>query len=251
MNLDRTTIATSPGLPINLLIRSLDPGDLRLLTPHLKRVRFVPADMVMSPDLALTHMIFPETLLIGFRESWGIGTGTQIGMVGREGMVGWPLLLGTDHSALTGIVELHGGTALVLDARTLKTACKLSDSLRDSLMRYVHNFMAQLANTIVSNASDPIERRIARWLLMVHDRIDEDGFAVTHEHMSSALSVRRASVTDSLHILEGDGLLRCMRGRIFIRDRERLEQLAGPSYGNVEAHYARHIGPLARTRQAN
>lgn len=247
MVFDRTTHATSPGQHVNLLIRSLNPGDLRLLTPHLERIRFGAGGVVMSPDIAVTHMIFPETLLVAFRENRGTGTSAEIGMVGREGMVGWPLLLGTDHSAFFGVAQLNGGTALAIGAGRLKAACMLSETLKDSLLRYVHNFMTQLANTIVSNASDPIERRMARWLLMVHDRIDEDGFAITHGHVSNALSVRRASITDCLHILEGEGVVRSLRGRILIRDRAALEQLAGISYGDVEAHYKRHIGPLART----
>jgi CRP-like cAMP-binding protein len=187
-------------------------------------------------------------LLVGFREGSGQSASAQIGMVGREGMIGWPLLLGSDHSPLLGVAQLHGGTALAIDAHRLKQAGALSETLKDGLLRFVHNFMAQLANTIVSNAADPIERRMARWLLMVHDRVEEDAFGLTHDHVSSALHVRRASVTDCLHILEGDGLLRCMRGRIVIRDRERLQTLAGDSYGSVEAHYAREIGPLARPR---
>ncbi|RYY27606.1 MAG: Crp/Fnr family transcriptional regulator [Sphingomonadales bacterium] len=251
MTFDRTTCSVSPGSHINLLIRSLNPGDLRLLAPHLERISISGGETVISPDTPLTRMLFPETLLVGFREASGVGLSTQIGMVGREGLVGWPLLLGTDQSALLGFAQLHDGTALAIDAKKLKAACRVSETLKDSLLRYVHNFMAQLANTIVSNASDPIERRMARWLLMLHDRIDEDAFSVTHDHISSALSVRRASVTDCLHIMEGEGLLRCMRGRLAIRDRERLKQLAGTSYGSVEAHYARHIGPPVRMVQAD
>jgi CRP-like cAMP-binding protein len=247
MVFDRTAPKVPPGAPVNLLMRSLSPGDLRLLSAHLERVRFGGGEILVSPDIALTRVIFPEVLLVAFREGSGMRASPEIGMVGREGMIGWPLLLGSDRTALRGIAQLHGGTGLAIDAHRLRQLCALSETLKDGLLRFVHIFMTQLAGTIVSNASDPIERRMARWLLMIHDRIGEDGFDLTHDHVSSALGVRRASVTDCLHILEGEGLLRCMRGRITIRDRARLEQLAGSSYGGVEAHYARDIGPLLRS----
>ncbi|UZK67678.1 Crp/Fnr family transcriptional regulator [Sphingomonas sp. M1-B02] len=230
----------------NLLLRSLAPGDLRLLAPHLKRISFGPGERVASPQEQLDQLLFPESLLVTYHEPRIADDRAHVGMVGREGMVGWPLLLGGDRSSFLAIAQLQGGTALSIRKHILLEACRISASLSPALLRYVHNFMMQLACTIVSNASDPIERRVVRWLLMMHDRTPEDVLPLTHDHVSSALNVRRASVTDCFHILEGEGLLRCMRGRIAIRDRAGLQALAGDSYGMVEGHYARDIGPFGR-----
>ncbi|AQR74408.1 hypothetical protein BXU08_12770 [Sphingomonas sp. LM7] len=228
----------------NLLIRLLAPADARLLQPHLQRVRFSPGEVVVSPDAPLARLIFPETLMVGFCD--GGRSFAQIGVVGREGIVGWPLLLGSISSPLLGIAQMEGGSGLAIGAERLREACHISASLSSALLRFVHNFMTQMACTIVSNASDPIERRVARWLLMLHDRAGEDTLALTHNHVGNALNVRRASVTDCMHVLEGEGLVRCQRGRIVIRDRARLEELAGDAYGGVEAHYRRDIGPFGR-----
>ncbi|MES2987149.1 MAG: Crp/Fnr family transcriptional regulator [Pseudomonadota bacterium] len=202
-------------------------------------------EVVVSPDAPLTRVIFPGTAIIAMRESRA-GERAHVGMVGREGVVGWPLLLGSDYSPLLGVAQVQGGTGFAIDAPTLLAACHISASLQQSLLRFVHNFMTQMACTIVSNGTDTIERRVARWLLMLHDRSHEDTMALTHDLVSNALNVRRASVTDCLHILEGEGLLRCTRGKIIIRDRARLKELAGSSYGTVEAHYAHEIGPFVR-----
>jgi CRP-like cAMP-binding protein len=245
MPADRTMRSAAQEPCANLLIRLLTPADFRLIQPHLQRVRFSPGEIVVSPDTPLTRLIFPETLTVGFCDSGR--SFAQVGMVGREGIIGWPLLLGADRSMLLSIAQMEGGTGLVIGAERLRETCHISASLSSALLRFVHNFMMQMACTIVSHVSDPIEQRVARWLLMLHDRTSEDTLALTHNHVGNALNVRRASVTDCMHVLEGEGLVRCQRGRIVIRDRARLEQLAGDAYGTVEAHYRRELGPFGRT----
>jgi CRP-like cAMP-binding protein len=243
---NRTTHATPSGQHVNLLLRSLTSTDFRIIAPHLKRIAFGAGEIVIPSQEKLQHILFPETLLITFHEPRIAGGRTHIGMVGREGLAGWSLLLGSDHATFMGVAQLQGGSALCIGAERLIEACQTSPSLNNALLRFVHNFMVQMACTIVSNASDPIERRVARWLLMMHDRVEENVLPFTHDHVSNALNVRRASVTDCFHILEGDGLLRCMRGKIVVRDRAGLTALAGESYGTVEAHYTRAIGPFGK-----
>ena len=243
---DRAGRAASSGTHVNLLLRLLEPADLRLLAPHLHRTRAIAGEILISPEIPITHVLFPETLLVSF----GDASHVELGLVGSEGMIGWPLLLGSDHSPLTGTVALQGGTTMAIHADRLLEACHISASLNRGLLRFVHVFMTQMACTIACNAAHTIERRVARWLLMLHDRVEEDALALTHDHVSNALHVRRATVTDCLHILEGDGLVRCTRGRILIRDRARLEEVAGDAYGAVEAHYARDIGAFGKSAAA-
>lgn len=245
MSAYRSAPAAPPEPHVNLLARFLKPGDLRLLARHLKPVRFGLGEVVVSPETPLTRLVFPETAIVAMLEG-SAGGRTHVGMIGLEGVVGWPLLMGCDHSPLLGVAQIQGGTGLAIDADKLREACHLSSTLNEALLSFVHNFMTQMACTIVSNGSDTIERRVARWLLMLHDRSHEDTMALTHDVVSNALNVRRASVTDCLHVLEGEGLLRCTRGKIIIRDRARLRDLAGESYGLPEAHYARDIGPFAK-----
>jgi CRP-like cAMP-binding protein len=114
------------------------------------------------------------------------------------------------------------------------------------LLRFVHVFMRQMGRTIVSNANDPVERRLARWLLMNSDRLETSEIALTHKQIGIMLAVRRATVTDALHLLEGAGLIRSRRGCVEIKDRAALERLTGDSYGPAEAEYSRLITAFPR-----
>ncbi len=111
-------------------------------------------------------------------------------------------------------------------------------------VRYALTLGEQIAYTALSNAVHPIDERLARWLLMCHDRSDSDDLALTHEYMSIMLTVRRPSVTSSLHVLEGNGFIRSERGYVTIRNRKALEEFAGDAYGKPEAVYRRLIGPM-------
>ena len=110
------------------------------------------------------------------------------------------------------------------------------------LMRYAHVAMIQTAQTAHANAGFDIEARLARWLLMMHDRAGEDEFQLTHEFLSVMLGVRRPGVTVALQVLEGNGLIRATRGRITILDRKRLIETADDAYGVAEAEYASVMG---------
>jgi CRP-like cAMP-binding protein len=112
----------------------------------------------------------------------------------------------------------------------------------DVLLRYVQFLMTQTAQTAYANASFGVESRLARWILMTHDRLKRDDLPLTHEFMSMMLGTRRSSVTTATHVLEGNGLIRATRGVITVRDREKLEELAGDAYGLAEAEYERLFG---------
>jgi CRP-like cAMP-binding protein len=126
-------------------------------------------------------------------------------------------------------------------------ACMARQAINVLLLRYIHCMMSQMGRTILSNLTDALEKRLARWLLMNHDRLQGDRIELTHEQLGVMLGVRRATVTDTLHILEGKGLIRSTRGVIEVRDRRRLLELAGESYGAAEMEYARFIAPFAKS----
>jgi hypothetical protein len=103
-----------------------------------------------------------------------------------------------------------------------------------------------MGETIGSHGLHRLDGRVARWLLVRHDRARGDEIRVRHDEIADSLGVRRASITDCLHIIEGDGHLRCRRGRITIRDRAQLVQMAGVCYGAAEAHYRSFFGPFGK-----
>jgi CRP-like cAMP-binding protein len=113
-----------------------------------------------------------------------------------------------------------------------------SSTLRALLLRFVHTFIVQVSQTAYANAGYSIEERLARWLLMTHDRLERDDMPITHEFMGVMLGTRRSGVTLAVQMLEGVGAIRATRGHITLRDREKLEQLAGQSYGFAEREYS-------------
>jgi CRP-like cAMP-binding protein len=131
-----------------------------------------------------------------------------------------------------------------MPAAPLIEAVDKSATLRTLLLRYAQTLAIQTAYTALSNAVHQIDERLARWLLMCHDRVDGNDLALTHDFLSIMLAVRRPSVTTALHVLEGNGFIRSERGCIVVRNRAALEEFASDSYGAPEREYKRLIGPM-------
>ena len=134
------------------------------------------------------------------------------------------------------------GHGLRMRADDLRRAMAASPSLHLRLLRFVQAFMIQMGQTALTNGCHPLEQRLARWLLMCHDRVDGDDLSTTHEFLSLMLGVRRAGVTVALQALEDRGMISPKWRRITVLDRAKLEGVAGDSYGVPEAEYARLIG---------
>jgi CRP-like cAMP-binding protein len=117
-----------------------------------------------------------------------------------------------------------------------------SESLRTVLLKFVQVFMVQMAHTAIANARSHIDQRVARWILMAHDRTPENYLALTHEFLALMLGVRRAGVTEALQSLKRRKLIDTGRNHIVLRNRKGLERIAGNSYGTPEKEYRRLIG---------
>jgi CRP-like cAMP-binding protein len=168
----------------------------------------------------------------------------EVGCIGREGFSGVPVVLGVDRTPHRSFMETDG-SALRLPAGELQKMMDANPMLRALLLRYVQVFMIQIAATALADGRYALHRRLARWLLMAHDRLERDELSLTHEFLSLMLGVRRSGVTDAIHVLEGDGTIRATRGLITVRDRPALERVAGECYGMPEAEYRRLIGGFA------
>ncbi len=225
----------------NQLLRRLRPQDFALLAPHLERVPLRPGHRLARAGEPIGRVCFPEGAVAGFLDVLSDGRKLAVGVVGREGFVGWPALMGDDRWPYEVVVRAEEATALQLDASKLMSAAEASASLRELLLRFAAAFTAQMGRTIVSNLIHSVERRAARWLLLYHDRIRGDEIAITHAELSAMLGVRRASVTDALHLLEGERAITGVRGKVIVRDRARLQSLAEETYGHAEAQYRRLI----------
>jgi CRP-like cAMP-binding protein len=169
------------------------------------------------------------------------GKQVEVGLIGREGMTGLPIVLG-NHRSPHSIYIQAAGTGKCIPSKELREATRSSLSLRDSLLKYVQAFGVQTTHTAISNARARMDVRLARWLLMAHDRIGDDTLPLTHEFLSLMLGVRRPGVTEALDGLRKRGLISYKRGNITVWDREGLERTAGDAYGVPEAEYRRLIG---------
>lgn len=157
------------------------------------------------------------------------------------------LLLGTDRSPYETFIQVDGHPCLRMEAAHFTAALDRSNTLRTLFGRFVHVFTVQAGQSASSNAHQRIEARLARWLLMCHDRVEGDEIELTHRFIAMMIAAERSGVTVSLHILEGNGLIRSRRGRVLIVDRDKLEELAAASYGVPEAEYRRLIGPFGKS----
>lgn len=230
----------------NLLLSALSPGDLAALIPYLTREPLHREQVLLAANRPIEHVWFPEGGVASVVADMADNGLTEVGIFGYEGFAGTALLLGADRSPHQIFVQVDGHTGLCIAASRFLAAVDQSVTLRTTLLRYVQTFIIQTAHSAVSNAHQRIEARLARWLLMCHDRNDGDDIALTHEFMSMMIAAERSGVTVSLHVLEGAGMIRSRRGRVTILDRHKLEELAGEGYGRAEAEYRRLIAPFGK-----
>jgi hypothetical protein len=167
----------------------------------------------------------------------------EVAIVGREGMSGVSVVLGCFETPFRTFVQ-RPGHALRITRELFMHACEASAGIRDMALRYAQAFTVQVAEGARSNARYGVEARLARWLLLAHDRTDGDEINLTHEFLALMLGVRRPGVTVATHVLEGHGLIKARRGSIRVLDRKRLEDAAMGSYGSAEAEYDR-LFPLS------
>ncbi|ACK81019.1 Crp/Fnr family transcriptional regulator [Methylorubrum extorquens] len=224
----------------NRLLKALSPADFALLQPHLELIATELHQPLIKPNEQVKQLYFPE---VGFCSvtTQGSDGRVEIGIIGREGLVGAiPLLLGSDRTPHDHFVQ-SPGEMLAISTGAFCRAISHSASLHKFLLRFAQVQYVQTAQTAFVNASYQIEVRLARWLLMCHDRLDGDELRLTHDFLSMMLGVQRSSATLAVQALEGHRLIKALRGRMTILNRKAMEELADDGYGLPEAEYARLI----------
>lgn len=229
----------------NLLLASLQPADrLRLTAGH------APVDLIFSETLSqpgdrIRHVYFPIDSFISLITPGGGRTQLEIGLVGNEGMLGVPLLLGVNTSPVRALVQ-GAGRAWRVSAATFQREIALNTGLRAALNRYLYVFLSQLMQTATCTRFHLVEARLARWLLMTRDRAHSSQFHITHEFLAYMLGVRRVGVTSAALALQQRKLIRYSRGDLAILDVRGLEASACPCYSIDKKIYQRILGKAAR-----
>ena len=225
----------------NRLLASLSPADLGLLQPDLEPLTLKLRHVLEKPNKRIEHVYFIDGGIASVIAVQVKERDIKVGLIGCEGMSGTAVVLGDDRSPHSTYIQVAGEGQRIAAVK-LRNAMKASGSLHNALLKYVQAFMVQMAHTAIANARAKIDERLARWILMAHDRVRDDRLLLTHEFLALMLAVRRAGVTEALHSLESRGLIEAARGKIVVLDRKGVEQSAAGYYGVPEAEYRRLIG---------
>jgi len=220
--------------PDNLLLAALPPREYARLLPCLEVVPLPFKAVLYEPGRVVSDIHFPLRGAVSvLSPAEGRPEGIEVGVVGREGAVGLPVFLGVESAFFRYLVQVPG-EALRMRAAELRRRVGRDSALHELLLRFTHTFVIQLSQTVACNSLHPIEKRLCRWLLSVHDRADDDHFPLTHEFLAAMLGVRRATVTEAARKLRDAGLIRYGAGRLTVLDRGGLESASCECYRTVQ-----------------
>ena len=213
----------------NLLLAAVPRPAYQRMVTGLKQVELSYGQVLYEPAGPIRHVYFPVDCLVSLLTAVDKSRTLEVGMVGNEGMVGMPMVLGISISAVRALVQ-GAGTAMRMKAARFRAEFKKNPSLQRALFRYTHLLMAQVSQTAACNRFHEVDTRLARWLLMTSDRLRRDEFLLTHDFLAHMLGVRRVGVTHAADDLRRDNLIEYSRGNITILDHKRLEAAACTCY---------------------
>ncbi|OAI13485.1 MULTISPECIES: Crp/Fnr family transcriptional regulator [Methylomonas] len=225
----------------NRLLDSLPATDRNLVLRHCEPVHLAFAEVLYLAGARIPHVYFPTGGFVSLVTPMGGGSGLEVGLIGYEGMLGITLMLDVDIAPFQALVQ-GAGSALRMPATAFLAELARSHSLQIATKRYLYVSMSQLAQTAACNRFHQVEARLARWLLMTHDRAHTDTFHVTHIFLAYILGVRRVGITKAALSLQEQALIRYRRGDITILDRSGLEAAACDCYRIETETYRRILG---------
>lgn len=235
------TLERSSAVRENRILASLPEAERARLRPHLQRVRLAAGQALHTCGGIVDMIYLPTEGLVSLVAEPADSAPTEVGIIGREGLVGLGALLTAEPVApYKALVQVSGG-AYRIPCNTLCAELEALPTFRRQAARYAAALLVQVGQTAACNGRHALSARCARWLLMAHDRLDGDLIPLTHDFLAMMLSVRRAGVTVASGSLQAAGLVSLSRGRIAVRDREGLEGAACSCY-RVVRRYCEQIG---------
>lgn len=225
----------------NHLLTGIGPADFARLAAYLEAVDLPARRNLEMRARDMEWAYFLERGLASVIAQAVKGQQVETGVIGREGMVGIGLVFGDDRATQSTVIQIAGDGYRV-PAALVKDLAAESPTFRAPALKFARAFMVQAAQTALANGCGRLEQRLARWLLMLHDRVDGNRLAITHDYIAIMLSVRRPGVSVALKALEREGLIGHERGVIIIKDRAGLLGKCDGLYGRTEQEYERLIG---------
>jgi len=233
----------------NRLLAFLSPKDFDLLQPGLKPIELPLRFALEKPATPIDYVYFLESGIASVVAVQPHDIRVEVGLIGPEGMTGLPIVLGDQQTPNSTYMQV-AGRGVRISSDTLRKAVAKSPGIQKTLLKFVQTFLVQTSHTAIANARARLDERLARWILMAHDRVGAATIPLTHEFLALMLGVRRAGVTESLQALVKKGLIKSSRGAVTVLDRAGLQETAIDCYGVPEAEYHR-LFPKGRRGEAD
>lgn len=222
----------------NQLLAALPEEARSRLAPHLEPVALRLGEVIQEAGARAGYIYFPVSGIISLLYVMQDGASGEIAIVGNEGLVGFPLLMGGGRTSSRAIVQIAGAASRIA-ARYAREEFDRAGAFQNILLRYAQALLTQMGQTAVCNRHHSVEQQLCRWLLMSLDRLPSNELQMTHELIANMLGVRREGVTEAAGALQRAGIIRYARGRIEVLDRPRLERTACECYEVVKKEFAR------------
>lgn len=233
-----SAITISRRLEQNQLLLALPRSDYERLRPELREVSLPHGTVLFEPRERITHVYFPQECVVSLLTPMHDGPGVEVAIVGKEGMVGVSVFLGTDRSSMQAVSQVADG-ARRLTVAAFRRALAWGTAFQRIMLRYTGTILDQVAQCAACNQRHRVEQRCARWFLMTQDRVGADHFTLTQEFLGQMLGVQRPTVSVAASRLQATGAIHYSRGRVTVTDRACLEQLTCSCYQIMRDNYAR------------
>lgn len=231
---------TNQPRPANKILANLPDDEFEQLRPKLQAVTFPIGKILYMPEQKIEHAYFVDRGVVSLLAALEDGSTVEAGVIGPEGVAGISVVLGATSTPNQALTQ-SGVEASRISAADLVAEFRKSGTLRDSLLRFVHTMFTQVTQTAACNRLHTLDQRLARWLLMTQDRVNDKEFTLTQEFLSRMLGVRRAGVTVAANDLRHSGLIDYHRGDIVIVNREGLEKVSCECYRIVKHEYDSYV----------
>ena len=229
-----------PNWPRNRLLLALPSSNLKQLMPELQQIRCRREQVLMDVDSSLDHIFFPDIGVVSVVAVYADGSVIEMATIGREGCTSVQAVLGAKSSSVRLLVQIPGSAAKMSRAAFTRAMGSMP-SFRHLMYAYSQAFLEQVLVSVACNGAHSLQERLARWLLMMRDRGDDDALEITHDLLAEMLGVQRPSITRAAHELERGGLIARGRRQITILDRQGLMAASCECYQLVRARVAFHL----------
>ena len=233
----------------NKLLAALSAKCYKRLLPEFEPVDLPLGKILYHQNQRIKHVYFPRWSAVSMVNVFEDGSMVEVGVVGREGVVGSSLLSGDDTSPHQAIVQIGDG-AWRMSAAAFKREIDSNGELSNLIRRYSQALFTQVAQTAACNRIHTISERLPRWLLLMQDRMQSQTLQLTHEFIATMLGARRASVTLAASKLQAAGIIRYSRGKVSIIEQEKLEEASCECHRIVHDEYNRLLGRYAPPRES-